>query len=282
MRILVTGGTGFLGSHFLNRALAQGHEVVAFRRPGAEPKIELANQPLWIESPWDAPDEAAWKGIDALVHLASAGVSPQPVDWPTALRVNVTESIGLLCRAEAAGVRKILLCGSCFEFGSAAQSYDRVPADAKLQPRGPYATSKASFSLAAAGYARTSLCSLVLLRPFHFFGDGQHESNFWPSLRRAALAGEDFPMTPGGQARDFQPVEETVADFLHTLEQWPGILGEMKSYNLGSGVETTLLEFARFWWERWRAKGKILAGALPYREGEVMRFVPKIEPPFLR
>lgn len=280
MRILVTGGTGFLGSHFLKQALALGHEVRALRRPGGRPKIGLADQPIWVEAPWATDDDKVWSGIDAVVHLASAGVSPQPVDWPTAFRVNFVESMGLLERAEAAGVPKVLLCGSCFEFGTAAQGYERVPANARLQPRGPYATSKASFSVAADGYARTSRMSLVLLRPFHFYGDGQHESNFWPSMRRAALAGEDFPMTPGGQVRDFQPVEDTAACFLRALEQWPGITGEMKCYNLGSGVETTLVEFARKWWRHWGAKGSILAGALPYREGEVMRFIPEIDPPF--
>ena len=282
MRILITGGTGFLGSHFLKLAPEQGHEVVAFRRPGSKTRINLDREPEWVECRWDDPDAVDWSRIDALVHLASAGVSPQPVDWATAMRVNVSESMELVLRAEDAGVPKILLCGSCFEFGVAAQRFKRVPADTELQPRGPYATSKAAFTVAAAGFARTSRSSLVLLRPFHYYGEGQHESNFWPSLRRAALAGEDFQMTPGEQARDFQAVQDTADDFLRALDRWPGVLGEMKCFNLGSGVETTLVDFARRWWRDWQAKGNILVGALPYRDGEVMRLVPEIAPPFRR
>ena len=208
MRLLITGATGFLGGHFLRLALKRGHQVVAFRRPGSRPRVQLDVQPEWIDGPWNGSEGVEWSRIDALVHLASAGVSPQPVDWTTAMRVNVAEAMALLQTAEVAGVPRILLCGSCLEFGAAAGGFERVPSNANLSPRGAYATSKAAFSVAAAGFARGSRSSLVLLRPFHFYGEGQHESNFWPSLRAAALTGADFKMTPGGQVRDFQPVEQ--------------------------------------------------------------------------
>ena len=282
MRLVVTGGTGFLGGHFLRLALKLGHQVVAFRRPGSRPRIQLHVQPEWIDGPWDGSEGVEWSKIDALVHLASAGVSPQPVDWATAMRVNVAESMALLQTAEAAGVPRILLCGSCLEFGASAGDFLRVPPDAELRPRGPYATSKAAFSVAAAGFARASRSTLVLLRPFHFYGEGQHESNFWPSLRAAAMAGADFEMTAGAQVRDFQAVEETAGDFLSALDHWPGEPGVMRCFNLGSGEEITLLDFAKRWWTIWEAKGQLIPGAASYRDGEVMRLVPEIGALFRR
>lgn len=49
---------------------------------------------------------------------------------------------------------------------------------------------------------------------FHVYGEREAETRFWPSLRRAALAGEDFPMTKGEQIRDFMPVETLARTFL--------------------------------------------------------------------
>ncbi|MCU0749578.1 MAG: NAD(P)-dependent oxidoreductase [Akkermansiaceae bacterium] len=277
MRILITGASGFLGGHIVAQALEAAHELVAIRRPGGKPQASLSPDISWVEASLDSVPSSAFEGVDALIHLAAAGVSPQPLDWSNAMEVNVRQSMELLLAAESAGVPRILLCGSCFEYGAAAAAYDKIPVDAPLMPSGPYATSKAAFSMAAAGFARNSASSLVLLRPFHFFGIGQHASNFWPSLKLAAESGQDFPMTPGAQIRDFQPVEETAAAFLGALSDWPGVAGEMKTYHLGTGIPVTLLDFATTWWKRWNAQGRLLAGAIPYRKGEVMRFVPELD-----
>jgi nucleoside-diphosphate-sugar epimerase len=276
MRIFVTGGTGFLGSHFLNQAWATGHEVLALRRSGSQPWVALIHEPTWIENELDQVSTQEIEGCDALVHFASHGVSPQPSNWQRAMAVNVCQSMALLERAEAAGIPRLLLCGSCLEFGRSAERYDFIPPDAPLEPIGPYASSKAAFAFAATAFARTASASLVMLRPFQCFGEGQHQDNLWPSLRRAALAGRDYAMTPGEQIRDFQPVEETVAAFLQTLAAWPGRSGAFHQENVGSGQPTSLRDFAEYWWRHWGATGTLQLGALPYRKGEIMRVVPHI------
>jgi nucleoside-diphosphate-sugar epimerase len=77
-----------------------------------------------------------------------------------------------------------------------------------------YPTSKAAASTATIGLANTTKANLFLGRIFQVFGEGEAENRLWPSLRKAALAGEDFPMTPGEQIRDFIPVEDVAARFL--------------------------------------------------------------------
>lgn len=277
MRLFVTGGTGFLGSHFLRRALAAGHELTVIRRNGSSPAIPLSIEPEWLECRLEDLTRHILSGYDAVIHFAANGVSPQKTDWKTATEVNVLHSTSLISNACEAGVPKILLCGSCFEYGSSGEAYEFIPANAPLQPRGPYAASKAAFSMIAESMARTSASEFVLLRPFHFYGEGQHPENFWPSLRAAALAGEDFEMTPGEQIRDFQPVEQTADGFLNTLINWPGCQGRMHAENLGSGSPVTLAEFATEMWNQWGARGTLKIGALPYRKGEVMRYVPRTE-----
>jgi nucleoside-diphosphate-sugar epimerase len=130
--------------------------------------------------------------------------------------------------------------------------------------------------MAALALAAESNVELIILRPFHVFGEGQHESNFWPSLKAAARSGEDFSMTLGEQVRDFVPVETVAASFVSALTRTDLKPGQPKIENLGTGQPQTLRAFAEHWWSEWRAKGRLLPGVLPYRDNEVMRYVPLI------
>lgn len=69
-----------------------------------------------------------------------------------------------------------------------------------------YTASKAAASIALLQWAAEHQVSLDILRLFHVFGEGEPESRLWPSLRRAAMASANFPMTAGGQVREFLPV----------------------------------------------------------------------------
>ena len=275
MRIFVTGGTGFIGSHFLQAALAAGHEVRALRRPGSEPRIALSLQPVWVEGDLQHCPAEAFAGCDALVHLAAVGVSPQKASVGELFAQNVQGSLSLWNRAVDAGVKHLVICGSCFEYGRSAGKYDRIPADAPLEPVNPYGESKAAASLAAIALAQEKRCRITILRPFTVYGDGQHQENFYPSLRGAALAGSDFIMTLGEQVRDFVPVGQVAGAFLAALTRAPEP-GHPAIFNVGTGQAQTLRAFAEHWWHHWQAPGRLLFGAVPYRANEVMRYVPEI------
>ena len=275
MRIFVTGGTGFIGSHFLNAALAAGNQVRALRRSqNSRPRIPLDREPDWITKPMTDVSVEDLRNADAFVHLAAVGVSPQEADLATLTRVNVTESRDLWLKAAKAGIRRFVICGSCFEYGKSAERYDFIPSDAPLEPTTAYGASKAAANMAALAFAKEKQVELIVLRPFHVFGEGQHEKNFWPSLKAAALAGKDFPMTPGGQWRDFTPVETVARAFLQAAEQTGIRPGVPHLENIGTGSPQTLKGFAELWWKKWDARGSLQIGALPYREGEIMRYVP--------
>ena len=276
MNLFVTGGTGFIGSHFLRIALRAGHRVVAIRRPRAQPRILLTDEPIWIEKELAdcRPDD--FQGIDALVHFAAAGVNPKDANWDSCFKTNLTDSLRVWRTASAGGVKRLIVCGSCFEYGASGESMAAISIDCPLQPTGPYHASKAAATMAALGLARTGNLHLIILRPFHVYGEGEESHRFWPSLRAAALAGRDFPMTLGEQVRDFIPVEDVAQTFLRFLEKEPPAPGIPEIHNVGSGWPQTLREFAEFWWKKWGATGKLKFGEIPYREGEVMRYVPEI------
>ena len=216
-------------------------------------------------------------GEAALVHMAAYGVSPQPCTLEKAFQINVTDSLLLVERAINAGISRLFLCGTCMEYGRNAENLEFIPANTAFAPVGAYAASKAAQSMAIAALCQERNIPLTILRLFSVYGEGQHPDNFWPSLRRAALAGDDFPMSPGEQIRDFIPVEQVAQAFLKALELPPSALRSPLVANVGTGHPQTLLAFAEHWWEKWGATGKLIPGALPYRDNEVMRYVPEVK-----
>lgn len=277
MTIFLTGGTGFVGTHLLRHLGPQAQHVRALRRPGSEPCLALEHAPQWLERPMDQLEVADLAGVEVLVHLASAGVSPKQASWQELLYWNVQVMLDLMEKAHAAGVRRFVLAGSFAEYGRAADRYEAIPPDAPLLPTAPYAASKAAGFAAAYGFAVERQVQLSYLRIFSAYGDGQFEGNFWPALRAAALRGEDFPMTPGEQVRDFVAVEQVARAFAACIERPRGAPGQPHVANVGSGKPLSMLEFARREWQQWGARGSILAGARPYRPSEPMRFVPQVD-----
>jgi len=106
--------------------------------------------------------------------------------------------------------------------------------------------------------------------------DGEPPFRLWPSLKRAAETGEDYPMTKGEQIRDFISVEEVADTFVSALSFDDVEFGKPLIKNVGTGKPQSVREFSEYWWKYWNAKGKLEIGAIPYRENEVMRFVPEV------
>ena len=275
MKLFVTGGTSFIGAYFLKAALRAGHEISALRRESSKPVIPVAESSVlrWIDGSLENVEAGQLSGHDALLHFASYGVSPQPCTWDQAFKVNVTDSIALLERALDAGIPRIILCGTCMEYGASAEKNEAILPTAPLEPIGPYAASKEAISVASSALCREKKFQLAILRLFTVYGEGQHPDNFWPSLRRAAVAGADFEMTAGEQIRDFTPVGQVAEDFLKALEI-PLKAGEPLLRNVGSGHPQQLRDFARFWWDKLGATGQLRLGSIPYRPHEIMRYVP--------
>lgn len=275
MRIFVTGGTGFIGSHFLNQAHAAGHEMIAHRRTRASlPRVPLFREPLWVEGALGELDSSVFDGCDAVVHLAAHSANVPYDTLENCLVGNVIDPLRLFRSAIAAGIRRFIVAGSCFEYGRAGERYDFIPPDAPLEPTASYPASKAAASVAFHALACEENLKLLILRIFQVYGEGELETRFWPSLRRAALAGEDLPMSEGSQVRDFIRVEDVAAGFVRALDRVDLSPGHPVIENLGSGSPRSLAEFAREEWSRFGAKGELLLGKLPMRKNEVMRFVP--------
>lgn len=277
MNIFLTGGTGFIGSHLLRLLGKTTHKVTALRKSSSLTCIDIGREPLWLGKTMDTLEQSDFSEVDVFVHLASVGVSPKAASWHDLFHWNVLVMLDLLEKAHAAGVKRFVLAGSFAEYGLSADKYDFIPVDAPLLPTSSYAASKAAAFIAANTFAIEKQIELSYLRIFSAYGEGQYINNFWPSLRAAALSGEDFMMTPGGQVRDFVTVESVAKAILRSIEGQDMVQkGVPFVANIGTGHPMSMLEFAEKCWIEWGAKGRIIAGAKPYRANEPMRFVPQI------
>ena len=248
--------------------------MVATRRRDSKLPDEVSSNITWITKSLADVAFNDLTQIDVLVHLAATGVSPQKATWEQLFQVNVLDSISIWKRAIEAGIRRIVVCGSCHEYGRSGDDYEFIPVDALLQPVTAYAASKAAATQAALALAVEESIEMVLLRPFNCYGEGQHASNLWPRLRDAALAGDDFAMTSGDQIRDFVLVDRVASAFLDSCETNELTPGTPIIKNVGSGEPKSVAEFAIDWWRHWNAKGNLKIGAIPKNKNEVHRFVP--------
>lgn len=276
MKLFVTGGTGFVGSHFLQQALEAGHTVVAQRRPGSRPRLSMSREPQWVDRLLDRDFDAELSGCDAVVHLAAHTPNPPYAPLDECLYWNVFATTRLLQQAAAQGVRDVLIAGTCFEYGLAAQGQDFVHPGTQARPTLTYPISKAAATTSSLGLARHLGLRLQVLRIFQVFGEGEAATRFWPSLKAAANEGRDFPMSAGLQVRDFIAVEEVARQFLLALDFSGVVAGQPHIRNVGTGKAQSLLEFAQHWWTYWQAQGRLLPGEMGLRPGELPRLVANV------
>lgn len=277
MKIFLTGGTGFIGSYFIDSAISSGYDLKCLRRPGSKAKINYKILPDWIDGELEDDYTNIMMDCECFVHMLACGVSPQIATKEDLKKINITQSFKLIQSGLLAGIKKFLIIGSAHEYGKSGRRFKYIPPDAPLEPISDYAKSKVGLYKLLKEFVVEQNLKMIYTRLFNVYGLGQHNQNFWPSLREAAISGRNYSMTSGEQIRCFSPVEDVAKMLIDLLDFSDTKPGNLNVKNIASGPEQSLKNFAEYWWGNFGAKGQLNIGSLPYRKNEIMRFVPLIE-----
>jgi nucleoside-diphosphate-sugar epimerase len=258
-RVLVTGGSGFIGRH-----------VACFgKRAGVEVHTVSAHDP---DHPLDIADGRAVfdavRGVnpDGILHLAAAGVTPSTTVGHL-LDTNVTGTINILTAAADLRGVPVMIAGSGYEYAAQERPIREVD---PVAPASPYGMAKAAATLCAMAFS--SSLPLAVLRLFNVYGPGERLPRIAPYMIEQARRGDPIELTGCEQVRDFVYVEDAAEAFWRALANTEQA-GNVRVVNVGSGSAVPLRTFVECLAAILRRDGlkvDLRFGARPYRAGEPM------------
>jgi len=232
VRVLVTGGAGFIGRHVVEALHTRGHAVTVVDRRdhhGVDVVGDLREAAV--------REAAVTPGLDAVVHLAAETSVLGSMERPALVHeVNVTVTAELAELARARGVGAFVLASSNAVVGEHDGTMSEQVA---LAPLTPYGATKAAAEMVLSGYAGAYGLRTPRLRLGNVYGPGMTEKDsFVPRLMRAAADGTAVEIYGDGrQVRDLVHVGDVALAFVLAAEGWPS-----GPVIIGSGVSPTVLD----------------------------------------
>jgi len=251
LRVLVTGGAGFIGSHLVDRCVSEGYEVKVldnFSRSTVSNLEEHLSRDSIELLRGDIRDlkllRRIMRGVEVVFHEAAQVSVPASLRDPIYTdEVNVRGTLNLLVAASEAGVQRFIFASSSSVYGDP----ERLPVaeDSPLNPLSPYAASKVAGEAYCRAFHAARGVPIVCLRYFNVFGPRQRLDGYAsviPAFIGCILKGEPMIIYgDGGQTRDFVNVRDVVeANILALMKE--EAVGE--TFNVGSGRSTSIMELS--------------------------------------
>lgn len=258
MKILVTGGAGFIGSAVVRRAIREGHTVVNIDALTYAADLrnvaEAAESPLYAFEQVDIRDRAALDRVfaahrpEVVMHLAAESHVDRSIDAPgDFIDTNITGTYNMLEAARAYWTREGCPEGFRFHHISTDEVFGSLPKDPSIRftedtpydPRSPYSASKAASDHLVRAWHETYGLPVVLTNCSNNYGPFHFPEKLIPVIILNALAGKPLPIYgDGSNIRDWLFVEDHADALLLVVAN--GALG--RSYNIGGENERTNLE----------------------------------------
>lgn len=253
MKVLVTGGAGFIGSHLVDRLVQDGHRVVVFDNESTGVRANVSPAAHYIKGDVSRPEEleqAFALGLDAVCHVAGqVSLVRSYTDATIDVRTNVVGTLNVIQHCLAHRVQRLLYAGSMQAYGNTP--IVPTPEDAPCNPASYYGISKYAAEL----YVRTTAerpdlgfaFHTTCFRMYNVYGPRQPTNNPYQGVLGIflgnVLRGERIAIYGDGmQSRDFVYVADAVDGWARALENRASYGGV---FNLGSGRQTSINELAQ-------------------------------------
>lgn len=267
MRVLLTGATGFIGSHVARHLVGQGHDVHALVREGSDRwRINDLQDRISIVSgglPLDERAAAAVRtlGPEVCIHAAWFATPGEYLHSERNLDL-VASSLSFARSLVRAGCRRIVGLGTCFEYDT---RFGFLTETTPTRPESLYAASKLGLGLTLQRFGDVAGVEVAWARLFYQYGPFEDSRRLVPSVIRTVLAGNEASVTPGEQVRDFLHVEDVAAAVCAVA--FSDLQGAV---NVGSGHPVTVREIVEMIGDLTRCERLIAVGARPYADGDPM------------
>ena len=224
MKVLVTGGAGFIGSHIVKLLVKKGFEVVVYDNLTRSSSDHLDSKAKFIRG--DILDKEdlikALEGVDGVIHMASLiEVSESVKDPEMFAKNNVLGSVTLLEAMRETKVKKIIFSSTASVYGDKPSSLP-ITEDSKVLAANPYGASKVAVENFLYSYHFNFGFDVVSLRYFNAYGPGEMhdpETHAVPNFIKAALTNEPIPLYwKGEQVRDFIYVDDLAEAHIAVLD----------------------------------------------------------------
>lgn len=270
MKMLITGGAGFIGSNIVRLLLEEGHDVRVLDnlQSGYRKNLDPFPQVTFVEG--DVRDAATVtrcaRGVEVVFHLAASVGNTRSIENPLEdSQINVLGTLNVLEAARHEGVRKVVFSSSAGIFGELKTLPIRE--DHPVEPDSPYGASKLGAEKLCLAYAKLYALEAVCLRYFNVYGTNQRYDaygNVIPIFAHRMLHNEPLVIFGDGeQTRDFINVRD-VARANYRAGVSRGVSG---AFNLGSATRVTINELVRLMAEAGGIQAAITYG--PPRQGDV-------------
>ena len=220
MKILITGSSGFIGSHLTEYLVERGYEVVAFDRYNSN------NHHGWLEKSkykkkiefvlgdirdYDSVNKAM-KSCQSVMHLAALIGIPYSYISPTAyIKTNVEGTLNVLESAKNLKLKQVIITSTSEVYGTAIKK--KLSENDELKAQSPYAASKIAADQLSLSYYRSFGLPVKIIRPFNTFGPRQSARAVIPSIITQALSKNKIKIGNLNTARDFLYVEDLCAAY---------------------------------------------------------------------
>lgn len=276
MKILITGGGGFQGSHLAESLIKNGHSVSVLNTysdgasgnlAGISEKINL----IWGSVTDKETVDKSVRGHDVVFHLAARINVDESLKDPLAfLQVNILGTYNIL-EAVRKYKNRLIYTSTCEVYGDGhtLKVNEKLDETAELKPNSPYASSKAGADRLCYSYFRSFDVDVTIVRPFNIFGERQKNGLFGaliPIVVAKAVRGEDLTVFGDGTAtRDYSHVSDIIQAYNLILKN-KNLKG--KVINIASGKNTAVKDIVEYIAKKFKVK--VIHGSV--RPGEVMCF----------